>query len=379
MPAARQDFAMANPFTDRTRRCQRRLQESGADAAVLFPSPNLYYVSGFHETPSERLFVCIVPAAGEPTMIAPSMYAEQLQTGTWIEDVRTWDDDEDPLLLLKRVATDLNLNGGRLLVDETMWATFTFDLRETLEDATFALASEVFEDLRITKDETELDVLRRAGALADEVSESIRAMGADAVGVTEAELARKIERRLADGGSKELAFEVIVGSGPNGAMPHHTHGDREIRPGEPVVLDFGGYLDRYPGDQTRTVVFDGEPPDEFDTVHKTVLEAMNTGIDAVEPGVEAGTIDRTARAVIEEAGYGDAFIHRTGHGVGLEVHEAPYIVGGNDRELEPGMVFSVEPGIYLEDEFGVRIEDLVVVTEDGAERLNDSPRTGRPL
>ncbi len=370
---------MSNPFEDRTRRCQRRLGEAGADAAVLFPSPNFFYVTGFHETPSERHFLCVIPAEGDPTMIAPSMYGEQLRDGTWVEDVRTWDDDADPLALVETVAAEDDLDGGHLLLDDTMWATFSMDLRETLPGATFDLAGEVFEDLRIRKDEAELEVLRRAGALADEVSESIREMGEAAIGMTEAELAREIERRLVDAGGDEPSFETIVGSGPHGAMPHHTHGDREIQPGDPVVLDFGAFVDHYPGDQTRTVVFDGDPPDGYETVHETVLEATNTAIDAIEPGVTAESIDRAARAVIEDAGYGDAFIHRTGHGVGLEVHEPPFIVAGNDRELEPGMVFSVEPGIYLEGEFGVRIEDLVIVTEDGAERLNDSPRTWRPL
>jgi Xaa-Pro aminopeptidase len=372
---------MTDTFEDRTRRCQRRLGDVHADAAVLFPSPNFFYVTGFHEDPSERHFLCFVPSAetGDPTLVAPKMYGEQLREGTWIDDVRTWDDDEDPLALVDTVVSDLGLEEGHLLLDDTMWATFSLDLRELLPDATFDLASEVFEELRLRKDDAELEALRRAGRLADDVSEAVRAMGKDAIGTTEAELAREIERRLADRGGDEPSFETIVGSGPNGAMPHHTHGDREIRPGDPVVLDFGAFVDGYPGDQTRTVVFDGDPPEGYETVHETVLEAQQAAIDAVDPGVTAEAVDRAARDVIEAAGYGDAFIHRTGHGVGLEVHEPPFVVAGNDRELEPGMVFSVEPGIYLEEEFGVRIEDLVAVTEDGAERLNDSPRTWEPL
>jgi len=173
------------------------------------------------------------------------------------------------------------------------------------------------------------------------------------------------------------SFETIVGSGPNGAKPHHGCGDREIRAGEPVVLDFGTRVDGYPSDQTRTLVFDGEPPAEYERVHETVRAAQAAAVEAVEPGVAAEAIDRAARDVIEDAGYGDAFFHRTGHGVGLDVHEEPYIVAGNDRELEPGMVFSVEPGIYLDGRFGCRIEDLVVVTEDGCERLNDTDRGWR--
>jgi len=157
-------------------------------------------------------------------------------------------------------------------------------------------------------------------------------------------------------------------------MPHHTHGDREIRTGEPVVLDFGTRVDGYPSDQTRTLVFGDEPSERVREVHDLVCRAQQAGVEAVEPGVTAGAVDAAAREVIADAGYADQFVHRTGHGVGLAVHEAPYIVGDNDRELEPGMVFSVEPGVYLDGEFGVRIEDLVVVTEDGCERLNETER-----
>lgn len=192
--------------------------------------------------------------------------------------------------------------------------------------------------------------------------------------MTERDLAREIESRLIAQGGEGISFEV-VGSEPNGAQPHHRHGDRKIARGDPVVLDFGSLVDGYPGDQTRTVVFDGEPPDEFEAVHEIVREAQQAGVEAIEPGVEAQAGDRVAREVIEDAGYGDAFIHRTGHGVGLEVHEPPYIVAGNDRVLEPGMVCSVEPDVYLDGEFGVRIEDLMAVTDEGCEQLNDSPRT----
>ncbi len=260
-------------------------------------------------------------------------------------------------------------------------ATFTQDLRELCPDAEFGLASTVLEPLRIRKDDVELDALRRAGAIADRVSLEIRDRGDDLVGTTESELAAEIDRLLAAYGGEEPAFETIVAAGPNGARPHHHSGSRPIEAGDPIVLDFGAFVaadleggtGRYPGDQTRTIVI-GDPPATYEHVHDTVREAQEAAIDAVEPGVEAGAIDRAARSVIEAAGYGDAFVHRTGHGVGLEVHEPPYIVAGNDRELEPGMVFSVEPGIYLDGQFGVRIEDLVVVTDDGAERLNDTPR-----
>jgi len=367
---------MTDVFERRTRDCRTALREHGADAVVLFPGPNQYYLTGFEEAPSERHLLLFVPAEGDPVFVAPTMYREQLDT--WVADRRLYDDGDDPLALLEAVAADLDLAGGEVLVDDHMWATFTQDLRAALPDAEFGLASEVLADLRLRKDEAELDALRRAGGVADAVSEAVRALGAAAVGRTETDLARDIERRLADRGADEPAFGTIVGSGPNGAKPHHRHGDREVAAGDPVVLDFGGYVDGYPGDQTRTVVFDGDPPEGFEAVHEVVLAAHHAGVDAVEPGVPAEAVDAAAREVVEAAGYGEAFVHRTGHGVGLEVHEPPYIVAGNDRELEPGMAFSVEPGVYLEGEFGVRVEDLVVVTGDGCERLNDSPRTWRP-
>ncbi|WP_257300708.1 Xaa-Pro peptidase family protein [Haloarchaeobius sp. FL176] len=365
-------------FERRTRACQQRLRDGAGDLAVLFPSRNLFYATGFDEEPQERHLFLFVPAEGDPTFLVPDLYGSQVESESWVEDVRTWSDGEDPVAAVEDVVADLSVPAdGHVLVDDTMWALFTQDLEAALPDASFGLASVVFDELRVRKDEAELDALRRAGQLADEVSVALRELGEEVVGWTEAELAAEIESRLVSGGGESVSFDVIAGSGPNGAMPHHTHGDREIERGDPVVLDFGAYVDGYPGDQTRTVVFAGEPPERFAEVHGTVREALEAGVSAVEPGVTAESVDRAAREVIEDAGYGERFVHRTGHGVGLDVHEPPYIVDGNGTELEPGMVFSVEPGVYLDGEFGVRIEDLVVVTEDGCERLNESPHGWR--
>jgi Xaa-Pro aminopeptidase len=363
------------PFERRTRDAQAALAAADADALVCFPSRNLSYLSGFAEEPGERHLFLLVPAAGDPTFLVPALYESQVRAATWVEDVRTWVDDEDPVAATAAAVEALGLpERPRVLVDDTMWATFTQDLREALPDATFGLASEVVAPLRIRKDDAELDALRRAADAADEAMAAVRALGADAVGLSESELAARVESFLADAGGQGVSFETVVGSGPNGAMPHYRHGDRTIEPGDPVVLDFGTRVDGYPSDQTRTVVFDGDPSETFREVHDVVRAAQQAAVDAVEPGVTAASVDRAAREVVADAGYGDAFVHRTGHGVGLDVHEEPYIVAGNDRELEPGMVFSVEPGVYLDSEFGVRIEDLVVVTADGCERLNDGDR-----
>lgn len=361
-------------YQDRVAACRDRLEDEAADAVVLFPSVNMQYLSGFSDKPMERHLFLFVPEHGSAVFVVPELYATEIRDESWVEDIRTYDDGDDPLAIVRNVAADLGIRAGILLVDDRMWARFTQDLRSALPDATFSLASDVLGPVRVRKSDAELSALRRAGEVADAAMQDIRALGSDAVGMTENELAAYVEERLTVHGSSSTSFEPIVGSGPNGAKPHHRHGEREILAGDPVVFDFGARVDGYPSDQTRTVVFAEAPPTGFGDVHATVRNAQQAAIEVIEPGIRAETVDSAARDEISDAGYGDEFIHRTGHGVGLEVHEEPYIVSGNDRLLEEGMVFSVEPGIYLDGEFGVRIEDLVVVTEEGCERLNNTER-----
>ena len=368
----------AEPHERRRERAAQRLDAVDATGLVAFPSRNLQYLTGFAEAPGERHFFLVVPAASatdpEPALLVPALYETQVREATTIGEIRTWSDGDDPVAATRDLLADRGLDAGRLLVDDTMWARFTQDLRAAAPDATWGLASEALADSRVRKDDAELAALREAAAVADAVVGDLRELGADAVGMTEAELADRIADRLAERGGRGVSFETVVAAGENGAKPHHGHGDREIRAGEPVVLDFGTRVDGYPSDQTRTLAFGGEPSEAYREVHEVVREAQAAGVEAVEPGVPASAVDRAARDVIEAAGYGDAFVHRTGHGVGLDVHEEPYLVAGNDRPLEPGMVCSVEPGIYLDGRFGCRIEDLVVVTEDGRERLNRTDR-----
>ncbi len=368
-------------MADGTRAAQvrERLNSGSGDALVLFPSSNMEYVTGFFEEPDERHLLLFVSQEQDPVYLIPELYETQIREATWVDDIRCWSDDTDPTEAVSRVIADLQLQDGHLLVDDQMWAVFSQDLRRAAPDASFGVASEVLAGLRMQKDEAELDALRRAGAVADDVVEQLRSMGESIVGMTETELATEITRLLEAHGGTGVSFEPIVGSGPNGAKPHHRHGSRKIQPGEPVVLDFGTRVDGYPSDQTRTIVFDKTPSETVSTVHSVVREALDAGISAIEPGVSSEEIDHATREIIESAGYGDAFVHRTGHGVGLDVHEQPYIVDGNQQPLKPGMVFSVEPGVYLTGEFGVRIEDLVAVTEDGCERLNHSPRGWDPF
>ena len=309
-------------------------------------------------------------------MISPEGYASQARRSSVVESVETVPKN-DPAQVAGALLERAGSRPDAVLVDDDAPHAVTAGLYDGLGPDRIGSAGPLFRSLRRRKDEAEVAALRRSAAVADAVSVEVRSL--DAVGTTEAELATDIRTGLHGRGATGVSFDVVVGSGPNGADPALRYGDREIRSGEPVVIDFGCFLDGYASDQTRTVVFGGDPPDEFERVHEAVSAALEAGVDAVAPGVTAGAVDAAVRETIDEYGYADEFTHATGHGVGLAAHERLAIAEGDPTELEPGMVFSVEPGVYVEGAYGVRIEDLVVVTGDGAERLNDSPRTWRPL
>jgi Xaa-Pro aminopeptidase len=368
---------MEQPYASRRERAQTRLQERGADGAVAYPGPNLQYFTGFRGEPVDRFHALYLPAEGEATLVTPDGYHTQARTNASVEAFRTVPGN-DPAAVAGALA-ELFGDGDRLLVDDDALHALTGPLYAELGAESVESAAPLFRALRRRKDESEVTALKRSAAVADEVSEAVRALGAEAVGLTEAELATEIRAELHTRGARSVAFDVVVGSGPNGADPALRFSDREIRASEPVVVDFGCFLDGYASDQTRTVVFDGDPPARFPDVHEAVLAALDAGVDAVEPGATAGDVDAAVRETLADRGYGDRFTHPTGHGVGLASHEDLSIAEGEETTLEAGMVFSVEPGVYFEGEFGVRIEDLVVVTEDGCERLNDSPRTWEPL
>lgn len=366
-------------FEERTRNCQNQLAMHNADAVVLSMSSNLYYLTGFTDEPMERHLLCFIPRDENPVYVVPEMYEGQIQSESWVNDIRTWSDDMGPGTALESVIDDLALDGGHMLLDDSMQARFVLDLQEYLPSATFARAERALSPLRKLKDDSEIKAIQRASKIADQVSESIRSMGTDAIGLTERELAKRIREELLAGDGEMLGFETIVGSGQNGAHPHHRVSNRIIEPGDPVVLDFGVVVNGYPSDQTRTVVFSGDPPAGFIEAYDVVRAALEVGVETVAPGVTASQVDEAVRKVFSNHGLEDKFVHRTGHGVGLDIHEPPYIVKGNETELQPGMIFSIEPGAYIKNQFGVRIEDLVLVTDDGCIRLNKSPRTWRPL
>jgi len=346
-------------------RIREAMADVGIDALLISVGADLPWLTGYEATPLERLTMLVLPADGQAVLVIPELEAPRVEEDPELFELLPWKEGSDP------VATVADLVGRRahLALGDRTWARFLIQLQRYLPGRTWEFASVVTGPLRAAKDTAEIAALTAASAAADRVANQLLGGDIRLVGHTEAEISAEIGRRLvaegcAQGGS-------IVGSGSNSASPHHGAGDRVIGPGEPVVCDFGGPLDGYFSDTTRTV-FTGEPPAEFIELYAVVQEAQSLGVQAARVGVHCEDVDRAARRRIDEAGYGAAFLHRTGHGIGLEVHEDPYIVTGNDTPLASGYAFTVEPGIYLAGQYGVRIEDVVVAAEDGPCALNRS-------
>ena len=356
----------------RLERARAAARRAGVDALVVTPGPDLQYLTGVVKHSHERLSALLLPAQGEPAFVVPTLERPGLD-GSAVEamDVLTWTDGVDPhALAASRLNASPRADVRRVAVASDMPALHVLGLRDALPGATLELATPILRQLRMRKDAEEIASLRKAGAAIDDVH--ARVPGWLVPGRTEAEVGADITRAIVETGHAEAAF-VIVGSGPNGASPHHEVSDRVLCTGDVVVVDIGGPLpDGYNSDSTRTYVV-GEPDAEVREVYAVLRRAQAAAVDAVRPGATAASIDEAARAIIRDAGYGEYFVHRTGHGIGLEVHEEPYIVDGNDLPLEPGMAFSVEPGIYFPGRWGARIEDIVVVTESGCEPVNRRP------
>lgn len=365
----------------RTRQLQTDLADAGIDAAIISKGVDQYYFSGFYTRPQKRHLFFIVPADGEPVFFIPEPYREQVEPGTWVEDIYAWADDENPIALLRDVVAEIGIaDADRVVINEGMWGMYLLDLMKVL-DAQFENGTHLFLEQRRIKDQDEIESIREAAEIADRVSEELRSM--DVIGLTENQLAAEVDYRVRQYGGGDRG-SVQVASGPNSAHPPHDYSHRTIERGDPVVLDYGTSIDGYLSDQCRTFVPAGDPPEGFVEAHDTVREAQEAAIAAIEPGIEAREIDRVARGVIHDAGYEGCFLHVTGHGLGLGIHEPPYLMsgeyldGGNRLPLDPGTVVTVEPGIYTED-WGIRIEDVVVVTEDGIDRLNSSDHGWEPL
>ncbi len=317
---------------------------------------------------TERLTALVLAAGRDPTLVVPRLERPEAEkaAGAPAMAMVDWLDGSDPY-----AATASLLDGdSRYAISDSAWALHLLGLQRAMPGSSYLSLTDGLPMLRAVKDERELALLGAAGAGAD--ASFVDILTARFAGRTENEVAADLAALLLKHGHSQVDF-TIVASGPNGANPHHGAGSRTIQPGDTVVLDFGGLRDGYGSDTSRTVSV-GEPSPEVRTVYEIVRQAQQAAFEAVRPGVTCQEIDRVARRVISDAGYGEYFIHRVGHGIGLSTHEPPYLVEGEQQPLVPGMCFSIEPGIYLPGRFGVRIEDIVTVTEDGGRRLNNTTR-----
>jgi len=357
----------AERYADRRRRALEAAEEAEQAGLLVTPGADLLYLTGYAPLPLERLTLLGLASGRDPFLVVPALERPAADAAPGVEGLAVfdWRDGQDPY----EIAAGL-LRSGRFAITDQTWSSHLLALEHATADCLFVAAGRVLPLLRAVKDADELERLREAGQSADAAFADV--VGLPFAGRRESDLAAELDRLLRDHGHDRVDF-TIVGSGPNGASPHHEAGERTIEPGDAVVMDFGGIRDGYCSDITRTV-FVGEPDEEQRRVYEIVREAQQVAFDAVRPGALAQDVDRAARGVITEAGFGERFVHRTGHGIGLEVHEPPYIVEGDETVLRPGMTFSDEPGIYLPGRFGVRIEDQVVVTTEGAERLNEASR-----
>jgi Xaa-Pro aminopeptidase len=368
-------MAMRLPDDEHVARLSRAAEAArgaGVETLIITPSPDYAYLLGYSAPALERLTALVVPAAtAELRLLVPRLEAplarHALGSLLSVVELVVWDEVDDPL---GRLVELLPAGARRMAVEDLMPARFLLPIRERLDaGAEIVLAGPMLAALRRRKSPGEIERLRSAAAGADA---AMRAITTERLsGRTEAEVSRRILDLLVEGGHDRGDF-AIVGSGPNSASPHNEPGSRRIVPGDAVVLDIGGTRDGYCSDTTRTA-FVGEPPPAFAELYAVLQRAQQAACDAVAPGVAARDVDRAARRIIADAGYGEQFLHRTGHGIGVEGHEEPYIVESNAVPLEPGEAFSVEPGIYVEGRWGARIEDIVICTASGGERLNGTP------
>ena len=361
---------------DRVQAARALAAETGTDLLVLTPGSDLRYLTGYDAHAMERLTALAVPRAGEPFLVVPRLEAPMVDVspaGALGLDVLAWNETDDPFALLAGAATArLGAAPARVAVGARTWAEHALGVQRALRGSALELAGPVLDRLRMVKSAAEVEELALAGAAIDRVH--ARMAEFLTVGRTEAAVGADIAAAILEEGHVGVDF-TIVGSGPNGASPHHELSDRVVQAGDVVVIDIGGETATgYRSDCTRTYVVGGSAPADVAEWYAVLHAAQQASVAAVRPGVTAEQVDAAARDVIADAGWGEHFIHRTGHGIGLDSHEAPYIVAGNDLPLEPGMAFSVEPGIYLAGRCGARIEDIVVCTDDGVRLLNGGPR-----
>ena len=353
-------------YLDRLARVRAAMAEQEIDTLLLSVGHDLPYLSGYTAMPLERLTMLVVPRGAGATMVIPALEAPRVRELPGVFDLLPWSETQDPTAIVARLAS----GSQRVAVGDQMWARFLVELLPQLPGATYTRGVDVVGPLRMSKDQAEIDALAAAGAAVDRIAEELQRAEIPLVGRTEADVSAHLSRRIVEEGHDKVNF-AIVAAGENAASPHHHAGSRVIRENEIVLCDFGGTMAGYCSDTTRCV-FTGEPPAEIAEAYEVLHTAQRAGVAAGVVGTPCEEVDRVTRRIIADAGYGDFFIHRTGHGIGMEEHEDPYIVEGNSLPLEAGHAYSVEPGIYVAGKWGMRLEDIVVATHDGPRSLNNS-------
>jgi Xaa-Pro aminopeptidase len=361
---------MAGVLVERVERVRSRMAEVQVDTLLLSVGPDLPWLTGYRAMPLERLTMLVLPREGDAILLVPRLEAPRVRERPDVFRLRPWDETEDPVAIVCALVG----SAGRVAVGDHTWARFLIDLQALLPGTTrLVKASAVIGPLRARKDAAEVEALRRAAAAVDGIAGDLQAGEIPLVARSEAEISADLKRRIVDSGHQRANF-AIVAAGENAASPHHEPSDRVVRHGDVLLCDFGGtMLDAegigYCSDITRCVHV-GPPPSEVTDLYGVLRQAQEAAVAAAKVGTPCGDVDGVARRVISDAGYGEFFIHRTGHGIGVEEHEDPYIVAGNDTPLAAGHAFSIEPGIYLPRRFGLRLEDIVVASDRGPDALN---------
>jgi Xaa-Pro dipeptidase len=356
-------------YRERIELVQKHLDSSNVDFAFLTPSSNFQYLTGYTYTMHERLTALVIRKDEEPQIVAPTFEVSGQSSKTWINDFVPWAEDEDPYVTVANLVGEKS-GGHSVVLDDSTTLGVYWALEAALGGfAKTASLSYKINAMRITKSDKEIELMKKAGQIINDAV--LKAFEEAKIGMAELEVQQIVQKEIHRQGATPTFAAIQFGE--NSAIPHAAASNRELKKGDVVLMDCGCALDGYNTDMTRVGVV-GTPSEEVKRVYLTVLHAVETALENIGPGMACGTADGLARRVIDEAGYGDYFTHRLGHGIGLEVHEPPYVVRGSSEELQSGMCHSIEPGIYLEGKFGIRIEDLVCIREDGSELLTFMPR-----
>jgi Xaa-Pro dipeptidase len=365
MTTSRVDEAVHLDRIDRLRRAMARRR---VDVVLVSVGLDMPYLIGYQAMPLERLTMLIVPLEGRTTLVIPRLEAPRVHELPSVFDIVAWDETEDPV----RITADIvrRHKPSNIAIGDQMWARFLVELLPMMVDVRYSRAVDVIGSLRMRKDAAEIEALGEAGAAVDRIAARLQAGDIPLIGRTEAEVSAHLSGLIIAEGHQVTNF-AIVAAGENAASPHHHPGSRVIGADEIVLCDFGGTMNGYCSDITRCVYL-GTPSTEISEAYEVLLSAQQAAVSAACVGTPCEEVDATARRIISHAGFGDYFIHRTGHGIGLDAHEDPYIVSGNSAVLEDGHAFSIEPGIYLPGRWGMRLEDIVVATDDGPRPMNNA-------